>query len=278
MDLAHVLALMDRHQRIELLERGCHREVAPEAVRQIHQGQGTGMVIYSRLTEENADRVIGEQIAAFRALDQDFEWKLYGHDTPSNLKDRLLTRGFTAEDAESVMVLEVENAPAELLRPPACDIRRVVAPAQLAGIGRIHESVWSSVDPEYVAARTAHYLAALTDNLIHDPERESVYLAYSVGIPVSYARITFQEEDPFAGLWGGSTLEAHRRKGFYTALLAARLQEAKRRGVRFLTLDASAMSRPIVERHGFQFVTTTQPFQWRHSPGQRMRCPGNTDD
>jgi len=263
MDLTRLLAMVDRHQRIELLERGFRREMTPEAVRQIHLAKGTGMVIYSRLTGENADRVIEEQITAFRALDQDFEWKLYGHDTPSDLKDRLLSHGFTAEYTESVMVLAVEDAPAELLRPITCDIRRVLDPAQLAGIGRIHESVWSGVDPAHRAARTAQYLAALADNLINAPERESVYLAYSGGIPVSYARITFQDKDPFAGLWGGSTLEAHRGKGFYTALLAARLQEAKRRGMRFLTLDASAMSRPIVERHGFQCVTTTQPFQWR---------------
>ena len=76
------------------------------------------MVIYSRLTEGNADWVIREQIAAFRALDQDVEWKVYGHDTPSDLPHRLLAHGFTAEDAESVMVLDIREAPAELLRPP----------------------------------------------------------------------------------------------------------------------------------------------------------------
>jgi GNAT superfamily N-acetyltransferase len=122
--------------------------------------------------------------------------------------------------------------------------------------------VWGSADPERRAARTGRYLATLTDSLLHDPEHESVYVAYSGDIPVSYARLTFRDNDPFAGLWGGSTLEAHRGKGFYTALLATRLQEARQRGVRYLRLDASDMSRPIVEKHGFGFVTATQPFHW----------------
>lgn len=263
MNHAQILALLDHHQRIELRERGCRREVEPTVIRQIHEGDGTGMVIYSRLSEENADSVIEAQIAAFRDLGQDFEWKVYGHDAPADLKERLLARGFTPEDPESVMVLEIDEAPAGLLRPIAHDIRRVTDPSQIAVIGRIHECVWGSANPAGLAARTERYLRTLTHNLIHDPRHESLYIAYSENTPVSYARITFQDHDPFAGLWGGATLEDHRGKGFYMALLAIRLQEAKQRGVRFLTLDASAMSRPIVQKHGFQFLTTTQPFQWQ---------------
>jgi hypothetical protein len=33
--------------------------------------------------------------------------------------------------------------------------------------------------------------------------------------------------------------------------------------VRFLAIDASPMSRPIVEKNGFQFLTFTQPFKWQ---------------
>ncbi len=142
MDLTQTLALLDRHQRIELRERGSRREVTLEAVSQVHQGDGAGMVVYSQLTEGNADRVIEEQIAAFQAHGQDFEWKLYGHDTPANLKERLLAHDFTPETSESVMVLDLQEAPAALLQPVNCDIRRVTDPSQIAEIGKIHECVW----------------------------------------------------------------------------------------------------------------------------------------
>ncbi|MCA9986957.1 MAG: GNAT family N-acetyltransferase, partial [Anaerolineales bacterium] len=69
----------------------------------------------------------------------------------------------------------------------------------------------------------------------------------------------------FASLWGGSTIERYRRQGLYTALLAARAQEARGRGVRYLTVDASPMSRPILEKLGFQFIAYSFPCKWQQA-------------
>ena len=52
-------------------------------------------------------------------------------------------------------------------------------------------------------------------------------------------------------------------QGFYTALLAVRVQEAIARGRRYLTIDASPMSRPIVERFGFVRLAESTPCIWR---------------
>jgi hypothetical protein len=57
-------------------------------------------------------------------------------------------------------------------------------------------------------------------------------------------------------MWGGSTLEAYRKQGLYTALVAVRVQKAIRCGFDFLTIDAGSMSKPIVARQGFQLLTT----------------------
>jgi len=62
---------------------------------------------------------------------------------------------------------------------------------------------------------------------------------------------------------GGSTIPAYRKRGLYTAVLAARVQEAIQRGYRFLTIEAGAMSRPIVAAHGFQLLTTTWSYGWK---------------
>jgi predicted acetyltransferase len=64
-------------------------------------------------------------------------------------------------------------------------------------------------------------------------------------------------------MWGGATLATHRGKGYYTALVAARLQEAMQRGARFLFIDASPMSRPILERRGFVFLGFSKPCVFR---------------
>ncbi|HNX31392.1 MAG TPA: hypothetical protein PKM35_07280 [Holophaga sp.] len=260
MDENELLACYDREQRIDLAERAMRREASPEVVRLVCQGEGEGMVVYSKLDRGNADRVISEQISRFGAIGQDFEWKTYGHDAPPDLKSRLEAHGFIPEDPESLLVLEVDRAPEILLRPVSHDIRRIVDPARVELIGPIQEQVWGEADPVY--------LAALKEDLEQDPEHVSLYLAFADGFPVAHARITFHDRSRFAGLWGGSTLMEYRCRGFYTALLAVRVQEARRRGVEFLTIDASPMSRPIVEKHGFRFLTETQPFKWR-APSRR---------
>jgi G:T-mismatch repair DNA endonuclease (very short patch repair protein) len=45
-------------------------------------------------------------------------------------------------------------------------------------------------------------------------------------------------------------------------VLAVRAQEARRRGYRYLTIDASPMSRPIVAKHGFQLLTFAHACNW----------------
>ena len=115
MDVNQILALHDRHQRIEIEYRTMRREATPDVVRHVALEHGYGMVLYSRLTAANADGVIAEQIAYFDQLGQNFEWKTYDHDTPGDLKDRLRAHGFEAEEPEALLVLDIETAPNDYL-------------------------------------------------------------------------------------------------------------------------------------------------------------------
>ena len=60
----------------------------------------------------------------------------------------------------------------------------------------------------------------------------------------------------FAGLYGGSTVPEYQGRGVYRALVAARAAEARRWGHRYLTVDARESSRPILQRLGFQPLTS----------------------
>ena len=55
--------------------------------------------------------------------------------------------------------------------------------------------------------------------------------------------------------------------GIYSALVARRAQLAAERGVKYLQVDASDDSRPILERLGFVAVTTTTPYIWTPPSG-----------
>jgi GNAT superfamily N-acetyltransferase len=64
----------------------------------------------------------------------------------------------------------------------------------------------------------------------------------------------------FASLWGCGTLPAWRRRGVFRALVAHRAALASAKGFRYLQVDASADSRPILQSLGFVELATTTPF------------------
>ena len=66
------------------------------------------------------------------------------------------------------------------------------------------------------------------------------------------AWLVYNQGTEFAGLWGGgSTLPGWRGRGIYRALVGRRAQLAAQLGVKYLLVDASAASRPILGRLGF---------------------------
>ena len=201
------------------------------------------------------EAAIRDQIAFFQDIGQAFEWKVYDYDRPVDLKQRLSAHGFECEDAESILVLDMAEAPDILLQPPAHDVRRLTDPGQIGQVVAIKAQVWGQDRTD-----VGRYLA---DALTSQPQRMSVYVGYVDGQSASAGWIYFPEGSRFASLWGGATLSGFRRRGLYTALLAARLQAAMERRVDFLTVDASEMSRPILERHGFIKIAEAVACHWR---------------
>jgi len=259
MNQTEILSLFDQEQRQAFQPYKFRREVTPHLIRHISTAEdwGEGMIVFSQLTLDNADEVIRGEIDYFTSIGQDFEWKLYDHDTPPDLKERLQAFGFEIGDPEAVLVLDIHEAPPALLQPVTHDVRRIGQPAQMEDVVAVQRAVWP--DEAFVTWLEK----ALKDNLQGDPEHISIYVAYVEDRPASSAWITFHEGSQFAGLWGGSTLPEYRGQGLYTALVAIRLQAARQRGERFLTIDASPMSRPILEKYGFKLLTYTHPCQWR---------------
>jgi hypothetical protein len=257
LNVEEVLALYDREQRCEIEYPGMERQVLPGVVRFVRPMPGMSFVLYSDLDETTADAAIDAQIAYFSALKQAFEWKVYAHDRPADLVGRLAARGFETEEPDAIMVLDVAAAPAALLAPPGADVRRLTDPAQLADVVSILEPVWNN-DFNWVYERMGGHMAI--------PNYLSVFVAYVDSQPACVGW-TYYSPGHFASLWGGSTLEAHRGRGLYTAVLAARVREARARGVPYLTIDAGNMSRPIVARHGFEVITYATACEWKYGEG-----------
>ncbi|MDX2592468.1 GNAT family N-acetyltransferase [Streptomyces sp. WI03-4A] len=257
MDHAAVLALYDRDMREGAAPDGpgARVERAGAVVRQTAGAQGWNGVVWSALDERSADRAIQEQIAYFDGLGHGFEWKLYGHDRPVDLGARLTAAGFRAEPEETLLIgetAEVVRLSPDTRPPDGIRIVRATDPAGVDLVVRVHEQAFGAD-----GTRLRHRLLA---RLAADPGTVVAVVALAGDEPVSAARMELVPGTRFAGLWGGGTVESWRGRGVYRALVAHRARVAAAHGHRFLQVDASPLSRPILERLGFRALSTTTPY------------------
>jgi GNAT superfamily N-acetyltransferase len=90
---------------------------------------------------------------------------------------------------------------------------------------------------------------------LHDPTLV-LLVAYVDGEPAATGRLETPRATPFASLGDGGVVPQHRGAGLYRAIVADRAAEAVRRSARYLHVNAWETSRPILERLGFEPLTT----------------------
>jgi GNAT superfamily N-acetyltransferase len=205
------------------------------------------------------DALIARQRDFFAARGEAVEWKTRGHDLPADLTARLRAAGFVPEDQETVLIGTSAGLAADPVPPAGVSLRQVTADADMRAIAAMESEVWGQ-DWSWLADD-------LIDRTTSAPDDIVVFAAHdqATGRLVSAAWLVFYPGTEFAGLWGGSTLAAWRGRGIYRALVAVRAQRAVERGVRYLEVDASDDSAPILRRLGFRAVTTTTPYVWTPS-------------
>lgn len=237
-------------QRIESVQSGWRRERTEFVTRHVSLLKEKGFILHSNLTAENASRIIEEELNYFKSLSQSFEWKLYDYDQPENLMELLEAKGFTVEDPEALLVLDIQSQQNLLNVTISSDIQSITDELGIDDIVSLEDKIWG----------ISH--STLGDQLKRDLEDNPdlhLYGAYVNGEIVSAAWMYLHKNTSFGSLWGGSTLPEYRSKGYYTSLLAARVQQAWKKGYPLLTVDASPMSKIILEKRGFQFLATSFP-------------------
>ena len=258
-DAAHVLALFDRQlRRDQRGERpGDVVEREDGVTRQIGQGDGWCGVVWSDLDERSADAAIAAQVRRFAELGRDFEWKLYSHDLPADLGERLLRAGFVPEAPEALMVAAIADLPAGPILPEGVQIEWVTDVAGVRKAIEAHRLAFGKPSP-----RLEQHLLNLAE---HAPEELNTIVVVAGEQPICAARMEFHEGTGFASLWGGGTVREWRGKGIYRATVAYRIRLAAERGFTHLQVDASDDSQPILTRLGFRALATTTPYEYVHS-------------
>ena len=89
-----------------------------------------------------------------------------------------------------------------------------------------------------------------------DGEGATYYLAYRDGTPAGGASFRLDKGRRVAALTGAATLPEHRRQGVQTALLAARLADARSAGaeIAIMTTRPGSKSQENATRHGFTLL------------------------
>ena len=220
---------------------------------------GRGFVVYrdlGGLEGADLDELIARQVRVFVERGERFEWKLHGHDRPRDLPQRLRAAGFVPEDTETIVIAPVADIAGEARLPDGVSLRQVTSRADFERIATLEQAVWGDED------QRSWLVDMLESERTVDPDALTIVVAQAGATVACAAWIRFERDTEFATLWGGATLPEWRRRGLYRATVAYRANLAAGRGFRYLETDASDDSRPILERLGFNAVTTTTPYVW----------------
>ncbi|HEV8104349.1 MAG TPA: GNAT family N-acetyltransferase [Gaiellaceae bacterium] len=176
---------------------------------------------------------------------REIEWWLGWSTTPADAGERLLAAGLVPDaDAPVLSGMTCRVAPPDV---PAIEVRRVTTLAEYQAALDVDWRVWQ-IDEEEQDRRRASEIARW------EPMRDSGVVHHFSAF-LEGERVGFGRAIDLAGgvaLMGGAVLPEARGHGVYRALVHARWQHAAGRGTPLLVVQAGHMSRPVLERLGFE--------------------------
>ena len=199
-----------------------------------------------------ADQIFEREIEYHRSIQRAFEWKLFSCDLPQDLLDRLIDHGFVVGIEEVVCAMDLTKHLPKA--DPEIRVERVTSDEQLKDFRWVAEEVFEK-DFSYTTGELAQCLASGSEDQVG-------FVAYDGSTPVSIGRLDQTLDQPCAGLYTGGTRPESRGRGFYQAVVAARAEYAKQKGVTIIWVDARPTSLPILKRLGFEPIVKTWPCEF----------------
>jgi GNAT superfamily N-acetyltransferase len=207
-------------------------------------GRRWNTVQRQRFRPDEVDDVLEEVRSLLRARGRDrTQWEIGSAAEPPDLVELLLERGLVRDKEPYAVALVLTSEPPP--GPPEIVARRVETFDEFAAANAVQAEAFGMAEDEIAENR-----ALLpqrwrdTPNLMHAAWLDGVLVSAGTCAPTPHGFL----------LYGGATLERARGRGAYRALLRARWDEAAARGTPALMTQGGVMSRPILERLGFEPV------------------------
>lgn len=205
-------------------------------------GRRWNTVQRQRFDADDVDEVLAEVRALLRERGRgSTQWEVGSAAQPSNLVDLLLERGLVRDKEPYAVALVLTHEPPPA--PPELVARRVETLEEYAAANAVQWEAFAMPADEIEEAKA----------LLQQRYSESVTVMHAVWLDGEIVSAGTSAPTPHGLLlYGGATAPHARGRGGYRALLRARWDEAVERGTPALITQGGSMSRPILERAGFQ--------------------------
>ena len=196
-----------------------------------------------RFPVEELDEVLAEVRAALSARGRtQTQWEV-GSSAPAGLVEALLERGVVHDKDPYAVALVLTSEPPP--PRPGLTARQVETFEELEAAAAVQWEAFESTPEEIEEAR----------RLLPERFRDSVFLRHAVWLDGEIVCTgTAAPTEHGLLLYGGATVPRARGRGAYRALIRARWDDAVSLGTPALITQGGSMSRPILERLGFERV------------------------
>lgn len=198
----------------------------------------------ARLESRDAQERASAAVAYFRHAQRPFSWWVGPADRPPDLGDVLLAAGLSRAETELAMSAALSELPPVQGSLPL-RVARVVSEEELRAFATLSAANWQPPDPQVIRFYDLASGAPLAGDC-----PQWLYVGLLGDTPVATTELTVA--GGVVGLYGISTLAAHRGLGFGTALTLRPLLDARERGHETAVLQAAAAGVGIYERLGFR--------------------------
>jgi|SRR5436190_2757761 len=225
------------------LAPGSERLETPRYTLCLGAGSTWNTVQRQRFALEELDEVIEEVRAALRERGRtQTQWEV-GTSAPPGLVDALLGRGLRPDKDPYAVALVLTHEPPAMR--PGFTARCVETLEELEAACEVQWEAFSASPEEVAEARSLlPTLFRESTTLRHAVWLDGRIVSTGTASPTSHGLL----------LYGGATLPDARGRGAYRALIRARWDDAAALGTPTLITQGGSMSRPILERLGFERV------------------------